>query len=452
MKKTISLATSLLLMASCQSYKEMELAPDPILQELEAQRAQILSPEFSFTQAAQVMEKNNLQLKQLKSNYKNLQKVADLKTPWPNPEITAGPAFSSDSGISNTGSAYPFIGIGFSIPLGPRLRRNDDLNRLRALESFNEQVLAHRQLYFKLKQAWVDFALNQSLKKSQEEISRTLELTAKTAKQLLEVGTATRLGVNGIKIRQAELRLKKIDQLIRSREALAQLSELLVVDAEQFSKLQVAELVPADHAFSLKELKQKLIKNNPNLARTEMSFHKADAQLRLELARQYPDLKVGFDFEEEVNDDTNTLSFPFSIELPLFDRNQQAIQASLGQRESALSSYRQELNQKLSQLSMLNRQHELAKQKLEHVQQVLLPLSRMQLKDARQSLEIGSINILRYLDLLTDSLQVELQARELHRESWHYFTQLQKLIGLPLQSSDSSSFPSSSTLSIEVTK
>ena len=448
MKKTFSLVTSILLMASCQTYKKMALAPEPILAQLEDQRQVDLPETFSFMQAAKLMDENNLELKELRQRYLAQRKVADIKTPWPNPTITAGPAFGSDSGLSDVGSANPFIGIGFSIPLGPRLRRNDDVNTLKALAAFNEIVLSHRQLYFDLNQAWIEFSLNQRLKKAQDKISRTLELTEKTAEQLMELGTATRLGVNGIKIRQAELSLKKLEQQIRSREALADLSDLLVISQDDLSTVQSDELSLFSQKLELSELKKLLLDNNPDLARAEIRFHQEDAQLRLELARQYPDLNVGFNFEEEVGEDSNTFSIPFSIELPLFDRNKQAISSSFTARETALTRYRKVLNNKLSDLSKLFRQQELAAQKVENLEKILLPLSRMQLADAKKSLEIGSINILRYLDLISESQQIELQRMELHKEAWQYLIELEKLIGLPLQQTDTS-FPTSTILPIE---
>ena len=448
MKKTFPLVTSVLLLASCQTYERIEFSPEPILAQLEDQRKVDLPESFSFIQAAELMDKNNLAIKQLRQEYLALQKIADIKTPWPNPTLTAGPAFSSDSGLSDAGSAFPFIGIGFSIPLGPRLRRNDDLNTLKALAALNETVLRHRRYYFELNQSWVEFNLNQQLKQIQDKLSSTLDLTETAAEKLMELGTATRLGLNGIKLRQAELSLKKLDQQIRSGEALAELSDLLLIDQDSLSKTRAIKLKLKSPEYNFTQLKELLLKNNPDLARAEMHFHKVDAQLRLELARQYPDLNVGFDAEEEVGEDTNTFSIPFAIELQLFDRNQQAISARLSERETALTNYRKILNRKISELNKLFRQQSLAAEKVKRLDTLLLPLSRLQLEDAKKSLEIGSINILRYLDLISESQQIELQGIELRKQAWYYLIELEKLVGQPL-TSDELNFPTTEILPIE---
>ncbi|MDD7984351.1 TolC family protein [Lentisphaera marina] len=440
MNKSTYLGLSTLLLASCQSYKKLELTPDSALSQLEQQRTQDLPDSFSFHDAVKLMDKNNLELQQIRKEYETLQQVADIGTPWPNPVITAGPAFGSESGLSDTGSAYPFVGIGFSIPLGPRLRRNDDLNRLKALKAYNEQVLTHRQLFFDLKQAWVNFSLDSKFQLIQEKMTKSLELTTRTAEQLQELGSSTRLGVNGIKLRQADLQLQKLEQGISSSESVESLSRLLVVDEEQVLKLNVADLAEATHRFSLVELKGILLTNNPDLARTEMDFQLKDAELRLELAKQYPDLEFGFDAEEEVGETTNTFSFPFSLELPLFDRNQQAIKASTGARDTALTEYNKQLNNQLTRLAKLFKQHSLAQQKVKFLESKVLPLSRSQIKDARTSLKIGAIDVLRYLDILNESLQVELQHSELKRQAWRYFLELQSLVGQPLNEENEQSF------------
>ena len=111
MNKTFSLVASTLLLASCQTYEKMEFSPEPILAQLEDQRQVELPESFTFSQASELMDKNNLEIKELRQRYLALQKVADIKTPWPNPSITAGPAFGSDSGLSDAGSAFSFFGF-----------------------------------------------------------------------------------------------------------------------------------------------------------------------------------------------------------------------------------------------------------------------------------------------------------------------------------------------------
>ena len=96
MKKTLLVGAAFASFISCQTYEPVELKPQEILNEIETQRSQELDlDEFTFAEAAKTMDENILRLQQIRQKYQGLQKVADIKTPWPNPSLTAGPAKGS---------------------------------------------------------------------------------------------------------------------------------------------------------------------------------------------------------------------------------------------------------------------------------------------------------------------------------------------------------------------
>jgi len=136
--KNFSVFVTIILLVSCQTYESVSFKPEKVLSDLQKKRIQPMSQgTLSFSDAAKLMKQNNLRLKRLLQAYKGYQAVSELNTPMPNPELEFGPAFGTGLSEKSASSTQPFIGLGFSIPLGPRLRRSDELNHLNALKAYN---------------------------------------------------------------------------------------------------------------------------------------------------------------------------------------------------------------------------------------------------------------------------------------------------------------------------
>ncbi|NQZ56853.1 MAG: TolC family protein [Lentisphaeraceae bacterium] len=425
-------------LVSCQTYNKQELQPVTILQELEVLRSQQLKATFNFADAAELMNNNSLKLKALKAQYEGSKTVAALKTPWANPELEAGPAFGSNLGDTSASATQGFVSLGFSIPLGPRLIRNDELNKAKELLSYNDMVMTHRQLYLELRQAYVDFALSKKMMSAQSEIAKTLAISKKTTRDLIRLGTATKLGLSSVEIQIAKLELDQLQKKIDNKEVIKTLSSLLVVRASNIANKGNGDLPTDFPQLNVDTLKQQMLKNNLMLADKEMLFHLADAKLRLALAKQYPDLKVGLSHENEVGEKKSVLSVPFSIELPIFDRNKQEIAAEFSERQSALLNYKQELADKLSELETSFDSFLLTRQKMHIINTRLQPLAKTHLDNAQKTLRIGHINILRYLDLHAESQQIHIDKIEVQRELWAALIKLEALSGKTLINLNSS--------------
>lgn len=423
----------ILLLSSCQSYKPMVLNPEEVLSDLENQRTTPIGGEnFSFVDAAQLMSENNLELKRIKQTYKSFKSVSDIKTPWPNPELEFGPAHGDNLSEKTASATQPFVGVGFTIPLGPRLRRNDELNQLKTLKAYNEQVITHRELYFELKKAYVRFSLANKLQTVQSDIKQVLAINRKSTEKMKELGTVTSLSVNSIKLSQAEFQLQEFNQKIYLHNEVNKLSRLLSLSPSLLQSKQTNNLPKPEVTMDLKTLKKQLISNSLNLSRSEMDFHLSDAKLRLELAEQYPDLKVGFTSEDEVGEDKRTFSIPFSIELPIFDRNQQAIAQADSERHEMIALYKEKLNNSLSNLETLHAQYLLCFQKLSFIRESLIPLAKQNTQDAEKSFKLGAISPLRYLDLLADLQQLNYEKVQQENECWMKLLEIESLVGLPL--------------------
>ena len=423
----------------CQTYTSLELAPERILDELEMQRSRkvISGKIFDFSQAARIMSQNNLTLKALEESYKRRKMIAELKTAWPNPSLEIGAAFGSNLDAPTLeSSTQPFISLGFSFPLGPRLRKNDDLDKLLAIQAYNQLIIKHRTLYFQLREAFINYSLSRQLLEAQERINKTLILTRKTTEKLVELGSSTKLGLTILDIQHINLDIQTLQQKIDIETDLRKLSSLLMTQVSDFTALPIQTLPDINRKNPLLEkplvqLKRQLLHNNLRLAEIEMTFHITDAELLLELSKQYPDLTIGLGIDNEVGEKKRNYILPFSLNLPLFDRNQKGIAQALRKRRLKLAQYKTELSELITRLEEEYRKFILNRKKLALFVNQLMPLAEKNLQDAQKALSLGSINILRYFDFVVTYQQSIRKKLLLEQESWAQLIKLEMLTGHP---------------------
>lgn len=423
---------AMILFQSCQSYKQLDLDPENILKEVEGSRKVSVQTSLTFDQVTQLMSERNHSLKVLKLEYQKHQKVADLKTPLPNPVLEFGPAFGSRIDESTAGKTQPFIGLGFTIPLGPRLARQDDVNKSLAVQAYNHTVMEHRKLYFDIKKAYLDLMITQDKADLLNRLEATLKLTKKVTDKLVEVGTSTRIDVTQVNIELAQIKIQKLELETELNSARGELAKLAGISAASLNDTIVEKVTFKDLSLDESNLKRTLLDNNLELARQEMRFHIADFQLKLELARQYPDLNFGASYEQDAGEKKRVISLPFSIALPVFDRNQQSIAGALSERDIQLEKYKKVMFQELNRLELNTFHFNTAQEKLKLLNSEVLPMVNQNLKDAEKALRFGSISVLRYLDLLRNSETVQLGTLDQKKHIWNQLLKIEKNIGMPL--------------------
>ncbi len=102
---------------------------------------------------------------------------------------------------------------------------------------------------------------------------------------------------------------------------------------------------------------------HPRLRKLEASYQAAEHALRVEVARQYPELRVGPDYEYAQGE--SSLGLGLLIELPLFDRNRGGIASAESERNAARERYQSELLRLARDESAARAAHEAARDLLE---------------------------------------------------------------------------------------
>lgn len=422
-------------LCSCVKYEKKPLIPMEIFKEIEAIRNspnEKSKENLTFLKSAEIMSLQNPQLKTLMAEYEVYRNIAAIHTPLPNPSLEFGPNFSTPlSNISK--SVVPFVAIGFTIPLGGKLKKNDDLNQAKALRSLVENQIQHRKLYLQLRESFISLITMKQKKMLQEKIIDSANLLEKTLGHLRDAGGFDLLDLGIIELNNLQTKTNQFELEIEYKEELAKFSILLGVDNSQAENVAISELPTSNIALpNYERLKGIMVYNHFILATLRYDYLIAEKSLRLEISKQYPDINLGGEHEQEVGGKTNIIGLRLGINIPLFDRNQQGISQALKERELIRKSYEQTVNEALSMLKKNYEQLSIQIEKNKYIQEVILKKAQQNLMIVEKNLKIGAIDILKYLEVVRAHQEVSISALNSEKELLKSWISIEETIGFPL--------------------
>ena len=263
-------------------------------------------------------------------------------------------------------------------------------------------------------------------------LQRDIELTKELLKisneflsninKRIEAGKVSPAEASRAKVIVSALEISLINSELDYRSAEQQLRSLLGTDRITFKKLsgnlQIIETLPDS------ELLQEKLFLSPDLARYNKVFERQEAIIELEDSRSVPDLNIaaGWRWMNETSD--NAFVLGASIPLPIFDRNQGALQEAIIRYDQKKSEFRSDKNNLIADFNTTYNN-------LISLSEALKILNTESLPDAQNAFEIirdgnlvGRFTILDVLD--SQRTLFELQSEYL-RTLGNYNIQLAKL-------------------------
>lgn len=342
---------SLFLLAACQCYQPNELNVKTVVASIKMQRQNL--PNYclndsvlTFSECAQWASDSSLDLAVIRAEYQMCRAVASIKTPFPNPALGLGPDINIGPGLLQ--NVTPAASLGFTIPLGPRLSCQDNVFEAIEKQAFQKVVIAHRELYLNLRQAYVTCALLAHKEKSYKRLLTSLEEV-----QQRKMNDAFKNEVELLKNTTKTSLLNLEDEIDCAH---FELTALLSTDVKNLQRFEF-RFTPQklDSFLEINRFDEFLLTHNSELASLKMEHLIADLQYKLELAKQIPDLSIGLDYGMDF-DRISTLSPNIGAELPIFDRNQQAIAETQKMRDIVNLRYKKSFNDLLHKSLHLYRQ------------------------------------------------------------------------------------------------
>jgi outer membrane protein, heavy metal efflux system len=144
---------------------------------------------------------------------------------------------------------------------------------------------------------------------------------------------------------------------------------------------------PSAESLSPAEIQRDAVLNRLDVRRSLAQYAAAEADLQLEISKQYPDLQIGTGYTYEETNSFFTLGL--STILPLFNRNQGPIAEAEARREEAAASFLEKQAQVIAGGERALALYKAALKELAEVDQTMSKLQDSQLRMMQQSVQLG---------------------------------------------------------------
>jgi outer membrane protein TolC len=333
----------------------------------------------------------------------------------PNPTLSLSPGYDTTS----SGLSPWILTVGLEVPIetagkrrwrGEEALRKAEAARLRLAATAWEVRGGVRKALVAVHSAEQSMALLEAQEKLQAETVRLLNLQREAGESSPFQATQARIALT-----QSQLALH--DARKQSAVARAELAEAIGVPVSALADvtLDFTELEAA-RSVSLPRAKRTALTNRADILAALADYAAAESTLRLEIAKQYPDLHLGPGYELDQGD--NKWSVGLSLELPLLNRNRGHIAEADAARELSAAKFLQVQAKALGEIERFHAQWNGARAKAEATRG-LLEEQRKQVtatERMKQTGEIGGLDLVqRRLEANTSALllqEAETQERE----------------------------------------
>ena len=418
-----------------QSYE-----PDPILRgelvvlsnEREGSSVDAKPGELTLSRAAQWLRERGPGVQEAIARYRTAVAKAGVSTPWPNPGIYAGPEFGFGR-EDPMNQVVPFGGLTLTIPISGRLGRQDDVNAALAGAARAEALATFRELYLDLRAVYVRLAVAEKRASVRESVLEAARASLTVVNDLVVAGGATALDVSLFQLEHARERSRVLGARLDRVNAAFDMSALVAIRASRLGVLpeQALPELPAQ-VPGAEDLRDLIVNEHPRLFRIRAEYEVAERQLHLEVVRQYPDLVFGPSIGGETGERGTILGLSLGIELPIFDRNQQAIAQARKRREEVRTRYESEAHRVLNAVERARETTVLASAQYRVLRDEVLPAAETNVRIAEQSLAAGAAGALQLIDAERSLRQVQVEVLEAQLAQHLAWSGLETAVGLPL--------------------
>lgn len=328
---------------------------------------------------------------------------------WPNPEWDGEARFATQGGAKE-------FETGLSIEV---LRWDERSARAARAQAGRDAAFAllldHAwRLCADTRRAWWQIvAARERLALSVESVTLTEKLAAALQGKLRQ-GAATSLEVNIALLDavQAKLVRQRRETEVAAAERALQRLLGLPPDAPTPLEIPAKPFTPADPPLALAAATGLL----PQAAALQAAAHDyqvAEEALREAVAGQYPGLRIGpaasFEYDGEW---TSFLGLAFSLDLPLFNRNQGAIARATADRDHSRAAYVAQLHQMRADLADAHADLAGQRRLLEFMNREVLPPAAETLRLTEKSFAAGELDLLQLLQAQTAVIAIKEQYLE----------------------------------------
>lgn len=387
---------------------------------------------LTLAAAADLLRERNPALRDAEARFRSAEAVAEVPTPLPNPELLVGPEFGFGPDAASP-YVVPLARLAFTVPTaGKRSKRDDWLDAV-AAERFVAFATANSEAYLDLRRAFVALIVARTRVEIRDEIVAASERSVDVARRLVGAGEAAALDVSLFRLEHARELARRLEARSAAADAEADFAALVSLPATGLGAVDPAQLPqPIAAAYDADALLERISDTRPDLLRARAAYETAERALRLEVARQYPDVSIGFGAKGETGESVTLLDLMLGLGLPIFDRNRQGVVAAAADRHAARVAFEAAISRGVAELERAHRAAGLAEQRRDILRDEVLPAARSNVDIAHRALPAGSGSAMQVLDAERSLREVELELLEAELELQLAWCDVERAFGAPL--------------------
>jgi outer membrane protein TolC len=307
--------------------------------------------------------------------------------------VTAGARPNPIVDISPGVPSPYLLTLDFAVPIETRGKRGYRIRSARSLDQAARFDLADSawKVHSGVRRAFLDYLLaSRSLElfHSEEQI-RTEQVRLLQERFIAGDIPRPELDLARIDLSKTHLSIRAAEgQVAETKAALAAAMGIPVAGIEglDFAWTEV-DSPPNTQSFSPQEIRRDALLDRLDIRRSLAQYAAAEADLQLEIAKQYPDVQIapGYTFEER----DNFFTVGLSITLPIFNRNQGPIAEAEAKRKEAAATFLQKQAQVIGDSERALAVYSAALNELAEANQSLRQLQDTQLRMTQLAVAVG---------------------------------------------------------------
>jgi outer membrane protein, heavy metal efflux system len=255
----------------------------------------------------------------------------------PNPSINA------DLGGETAPESPWLAGVGFSLPIetaGKRKYRTREAQHLADVARWNLAGTAWT-VRAQVRSALIEYLAAQRDLELLQTVNQDRAEQVKLLNQRLAVGMIPRPEVDAARILQTQTLLAAQAAQGRVSQAETALAAAIGVPTAALRQVKISwpqfDQLPNASSLSAAQIQKDAVLNRIDIRQALAQYAAADSALRLEIARQYPDIDLSPSYAYE--EGTHLFSVGLSLVLPIFNRNQGPIAEAKARREGMAARF-----------------------------------------------------------------------------------------------------------------
>lgn len=268
----------------------------------------------------------------------------------PNPMATLNPAYNTSSGSAVT----PWIGaVSFDWLLetaGKRTHRQEKA-RLLAESARQKYVAKAYEVRAKVRAAMLEAFSARETEALLSKQQAAREDLVKVLEGQLAAGEATQIEVARERIIREQTKLALIDSRGKKRLAQVKLAVAVGLSARAFDSVKIS-FADFEHSRVIpsSEARRRAILGRPDMQAAVADYAASEAALRLEIAKQYPDIHLGPGYQFDQGE--NKWGLNLTLELPILNHNKGGIAEAEAKRGQAAAKFRVVQNKVLGEIEL----------------------------------------------------------------------------------------------------